>query len=100
MYLDDSKRIESSFDRVTEANEGHEVTDETRKKVSYVIVEGGAQGLLSTFLRTKLDLPNAELERLGPTRSRVSMIEKKRDELFELLKERLPHVFKVVKEAA
>jgi tRNA A37 N6-isopentenylltransferase MiaA len=97
MYRDAPSAPEPAFESNGGLDESHHTVKDTRREAT-VIVEGGSQALLGTFLKTRLDIPDATLERVDATRSRVSMIEQKKHELFELLRQRLPDVFKVTSE--
>jgi hypothetical protein len=72
----------------------------TRQEVSAVI-EGGAQGLLDTFFRTKLHIPGARFERLDRERSKITTLKRNRKRLKEAI-DQLPPIFKttIVDEAA
>jgi len=96
MFRDGQSERGISFGTVEGLSESQDTTVKSRSKMTTVFVEGGAQGLLEIFLRTKLDLPNAELEKTERG-SRVSMVEKRRGQLLEALSQ-LPPIFKVTEE--
>jgi len=98
MFRDSPTMKSVSFEAADGLNESKSTLDESqiiqkkREEVTAVI-EGGAQGLLETFFRKRMNIPGARFERIDDDSSKITTLKRNKKKLREAIN-LLPPAFK------